>query len=48
MQMKTQPKKRLMLFFLKFQRNNRQNTLVMDSAKGKTEEKGCMFTVLWR
>ncbi len=35
-------------FFLKFQRNNRQSALAKDSAKGKTEEKGCIFTALWR
>ena len=40
-------RKRLMLFSLKFQRNNRQNTLAKDSAKGKTGEKGCIFTILW-
>ena len=38
------PRKWLMLFFLKFQRNNQKNT----SAKGKTGEKGCLFSVLWR
>ena len=32
-----------MLFSLKFQRNNRQNALAEDSAKGKTGEKGCNF-----
>ena len=36
-------RKRLMLFSLKFQRNNRQNALAEDSAKGKTGEKGCNF-----
>ena len=35
-------------FFLKFQRSNRQNALAMDSAKGKTGEKGCMAIALWR
>ena len=32
-----------MPFSLKFQRNNRQNALAMDSNKGKTGEKGCVF-----
>ena len=32
-------RKWLMLFSLKFQRNNRQNTLAVNSAKGKTGEK---------
>ena len=32
-------RKWLRLFSLKFQRNNRQNTLAVDSAKGKTGEK---------
>ena len=41
-------RKWLMLFSLKFQRNNRKNTLTEDSAKGKTGEKGRIFTVLWR
>ena len=36
-----------MPFFLKFQGNNRQNASAMKSAKGETEEKGCIFTVLW-
>ncbi|WP_308771515.1 hypothetical protein [uncultured Bilophila sp.] len=35
-------------FFLKFQRNNQKNASTMDSAKGKTGEKGCLFTVLRR
>jgi len=35
-----------MLFSLKFQRNNQQNALAVDPAKGKTGEKGCIFTVL--
>ena len=30
-------------FSLKFQRDNRQNALARDSAKGKTGEKGCVF-----
>ena len=34
------------VFSLKFQRNNRKNALVMDPAKGKTEEKVCIFTAL--
>ena len=42
------PRKWLMLFSLKFQRNNQQNALAMDSTEGKAEEKGCIFTVLWR
>ena len=33
------PRKWLMLFSLKFQRDNRQNNLAVDSAKGKTGEK---------
>ena len=37
-----------MLFSLKLQRNNRQNALAMDSAKGKSGEKVCIFTMLWR
>ena len=41
-------RKWLMLFSLKLQRDNRQNALAKDSAKGKTGEKGRMFTVLWR
>ena len=36
-----------MLFSLKFQRNNQQNALAIDSAKGKTGEIGCIFTTLW-
>ena len=32
-----------MLFPLKFQRNNRQNTLAMHSAKGKAGGRGCIF-----
>ena len=39
------PRKWLMLFSLKFQRNNQKNASTMDSAKGKTGEKGCLFTV---
>ena len=35
-------------FSLKFQRDNRQNALSVNPAKGKTGEIGCMFTVLWR
>ena len=42
------PRKWLMLFSLKFQRNNQKNVSTMDSGKGKTGEKGCLFTVLWR
>ncbi|WP_302551758.1 hypothetical protein [uncultured Bilophila sp.] len=40
------PRKWLMLFSLKFQRNNRKNALPMNSAKGKDGEKVCIFTVL--
>ena len=36
-----------MLFSLKFQRNNQQNALAIGFAKGKTGEKGCIFTTLW-
>ncbi|WP_308772206.1 hypothetical protein [uncultured Bilophila sp.] len=38
----------LMPFPLKLQRNNQQNASTMKSAKGKTGEKGPIFTVLWR
>ena len=41
-------RKWLMLFSLKFQRDNRQNALSVNPAKGKTGEKGCIFTALWR
>ncbi len=41
-------RKWLMPFSLKFQRDNRQKALAEDPAKGKTGEKGCIFTVLWR
>ena len=34
-----------MLFPLKSQRVNQQHALTMDSAKGKTGEKGCIFTM---
>ena len=37
-----------MLFSLKLQINNQQNAFVMDSAKRKTGEKGCILTKLWR
>jgi len=37
-----------MLFSLKFQRNNQQNALSVEHAKGKNGEKGRIFTVLWR
>ena len=40
--------KRLMLFSLKFHRDNRQNALALYSAKRKAGEKGRIFTVLWR
>ena len=33
----------LMLFSLKFQRANQKNALTVDSAKGKTGEKGCIL-----
>ena len=36
-----------MPFSLKFQRNNQQNALAIGFAKGKTGEKGCIFTTLW-
>ena len=36
-----------MLFSLKFQRDNRQNALSVAPTKGKTGEKGCIFTTLW-
>jgi len=35
-------------FSSKFQRITRQNALDMDSANGKTGEKGGIFIVLWR
>ena len=41
-------RKWLMLFSLKFQKNNQKNTLVMDSADGNSGEKGYIFTSLWR
>ena len=41
-------KKWLMLFSLKFHRDNRQNALALYSAKRKTGKKGCIFTALWR
>ena len=37
------PRKRLMLFSLKFQRNNRQNALAMDSAQGENLRKSLHF-----
>ncbi len=36
-----------MLFSLKLQRDNRQNVLAVDPAKGKTGGKGCIFIALW-
>ena len=36
-----------MPFSLNLQRDNRKNTLAVDPAKGKTGEKGCIFTTLW-
>ena len=36
-----------MLFSLKFQRNNQKNALAIGFAKGKTGEKGRIFTTLW-
>ena len=41
------PRKWLMLFSLKFQRNNQQNALTIGFAKEKPERKGCIFTTLW-
>ena len=38
----------MQLFSLKFQRDNRKNALAVDPAKGKTGEKGRIFTALWR
>ena len=35
------------VFFLKFQRVNRENALALYSVKRETGEKGCIFTVLW-
>ena len=35
-------------FSLKLQRDNRKNALAVVPAKGKTEEKSCIFTILWR
>ena len=35
-----------MLFSLKLQRDNRQNALAVVPDKGKTGEKGCIFTTL--
>ena len=46
--MKTQSRKSLLLFSLKFQRNNQQHALAMNSANGKIREIGHIFTVLWR
>ena len=40
-------RKWLVFFSLKFQRNSQQSALATDSAKGKTREKDCIFTVLW-
>ena len=39
-------RKWLMLFSLKFQRENRKNALAVDSAKGKTGKKAILFTAL--
>ena len=41
-------RKRLMLFSLKLQRDNRKNALSVAPAKGKIGEKGCIFIALWR
>ena len=41
-------KKWLTLFSLEFQRNNRENALATGSTKGKTGEKGRIFTILRR
>ena len=38
----------LMLFSLKFHRDNLKNALALYSAKRKTGEKGRIFTALWR
>jgi len=35
-------------FFLEAPKGYRQNALALDPAKGKTGEKGCIFTALWR
>ncbi|WP_302551319.1 hypothetical protein [uncultured Bilophila sp.] len=37
-----------LMLSLKFQMDNQQNVLAVAPAKGKTGEKGCIFTVLWR
>ncbi len=37
-----------MLFSLKLQRDNRQNALAVDPAKGNTEKEAVFFTALWR
>jgi len=37
-----------MLFSLNFHRDNMQNALAVVPAKGKTGEKGCIFTALWQ
>ena len=36
------------VFSLKLQRDNQQNALAVDSAKGKTGEKGCIFIALMK
>ena len=41
-------RKWLILFSLKFHRDNRQNALALYSAKRKTGKKGCILTALWR
>ena len=35
-------------FFLKLQRDNRKNALVVEPAKEKTGKKAVFFTALWR
>ena len=42
------PRKWLMLFSLKFQKNNQPNALAIEPADGKAGEKDCIFTALWR
>ena len=52
--MTTQPKtlgcvkKWLMLYSLKFQRDNRKKGLSRGSNQGENWKKGCIFTPLWR
>ena len=37
---------KMVVFSLKFQRNNQQHALTVDSADGKAGEKGCVFAAL--